>query len=149
MPCHAWGATSAPHAHIALFSSSHCLCCFPPTCVCSECDLALDVFQQLLAEGCSPNLVRPATCLMAVLDGHAAATPLMTDTQGGAAGGDAETGATMSVCPQPFAVSPRPAARQVTFNILIDIHGKQGAWAKAVEVLDHLHAQGLTAEPRT
>jgi pentatricopeptide repeat protein len=60
---------------------------------CNECDLALDVFQQLLAEGCSPNLV--------------------------------------------------------TFNILIDIHGKQGAWAKAVEVLDQLHAQGLTAEPRT
>ena len=38
---------------------------------------------------------------------------------------------------------------QVTFNILIDIHGKQGAWAKAVEVLDQLHAQGCAAEPRT
>lgn len=52
---------------------------------CSECDLALDVFQQLLAEGCAPNLV--------------------------------------------------------TFNILIDIHGKSGQWSKAVEVLDQLHQQ--------
>jgi pentatricopeptide repeat domain-containing protein 1 len=51
----------------------------------SECELALDVYQQLLAEGCSPNLV--------------------------------------------------------TFNILIDIHGKSGQWAKAVEVLDQLQAQ--------
>lgn len=43
------------------------------------------MYQQLLAEGCSPNLV--------------------------------------------------------TFNILIDIHGKSGQWAKAVEVLDQLQAQ--------
>ena len=52
---------------------------------CSECDLALDVYQQLLADGCTPNLV--------------------------------------------------------TFNILIDIHGKSGQWARAVEVLDQLQAQ--------
>ena len=55
------------------------------SCPCSECDLALDVYQQLLADGCAPNLV--------------------------------------------------------TFNILIDIHGKSGHWARAVEVLDQLQAQ--------
>jgi pentatricopeptide repeat protein len=57
--------------------------CLPS--LCSECDLALDVYQQLLADGCTPNLV--------------------------------------------------------TFNILIDIHGKSGQWARAVEVLDQLQAQ--------
>ena len=29
----------------------------------------------------------------------------------------------------------------VTFNIMIDIHGKSGQWARAVEVLDQLQAQ--------
>jgi pentatricopeptide repeat domain-containing protein 1 len=29
----------------------------------------------------------------------------------------------------------------VTFNILIDIHGKSGQWARAVEVLNQLQAQ--------
>lgn len=60
---------------------------------CSECDLALDVYQELLAEGCAPNLV--------------------------------------------------------TFNILIDIHGKAGQWARAVDVLDQAAAAGCAAEPRT
>lgn len=62
---------------------------YPPTSLfappCSECELALDVFQQLLSEGCTPNLV--------------------------------------------------------VYNILIDIHGKSGQWAKAVEVLGMLQVQ--------
>ena len=151
MPCHAWVATRAPHApHCPIFIISLPLL-LPPACVCSECDLALDVFQQLLAEGCSPNLVRLVNCLIVVLgrsrsnnthDGHTRTRATQRETQ-------RQVQPCPFARPQPFAVSPLPAAPQVTFNILIDIHGKQGAWAKAVEVLDQLHAQGLTAEPRT
>jgi len=48
-------------------------------------DLAIDVYGQLLREGCTPNLV--------------------------------------------------------TYNILIDVHGKTGNWAEAVKVLDALESQ--------
>ena len=51
----------------------------------NELELALDVYGQLLREGCTPNLV--------------------------------------------------------TYNILIDVHGKTGAWQEAVQVLDALEAQ--------
>lgn len=33
------------------------LTCTAPPFVCSECELALDVYQQLLQEGCTPNMV--------------------------------------------------------------------------------------------
>ncbi len=51
----------------------------------NELELALDVYGQLLREGCTPNLV--------------------------------------------------------TYNILIDIHGKMGNWQEAVQVLDALEGQ--------
>lgn len=51
----------------------------------NELDLAIDVYGQLLREGCTPNLV--------------------------------------------------------TYNILIDVHGKTGNWAEAVKVLDALESQ--------
>jgi len=51
----------------------------------NELDLAIDVYRQLLREGCTPNLV--------------------------------------------------------TYNILIDVHGKTGNWAEAVKVLDALESQ--------
>ena len=51
----------------------------------NELELALDVYNQLLREGCTPNLV--------------------------------------------------------TYNILIDVHGKTGQWQEAVKVLDALEAQ--------
>jgi pentatricopeptide repeat domain-containing protein 1 len=51
----------------------------------NELELALDVYSQLLREGCTPNLV--------------------------------------------------------TYNILIDIHGKMGNWQEAVAVLDALESQ--------
>lgn len=54
-------------------------------CQANELELALDVYGQLLREGCTPNLV--------------------------------------------------------TYNILIDIHGKMGNWQEAVQVLDALEDQ--------
>jgi pentatricopeptide repeat protein len=51
----------------------------------NELDLALDVYRQLLQDGCTPNLV--------------------------------------------------------TYNILIDVHGKTGQWQEAVKVLDALDLQ--------
>ena len=51
----------------------------------NELDLAIDVYSQLLREGCTPNLV--------------------------------------------------------TYNILIDVHGKTGNWSEAVKVLDALESQ--------
>ena len=51
----------------------------------NELDLAIDVYGQLLREGCTPNLV--------------------------------------------------------TYNILIDVHGKTGNWSEAVKVLDALESQ--------
>ena len=51
----------------------------------NELELALDVYNQLLREGCTPNLV--------------------------------------------------------TYNILIDVHGKTGQWQDAVKVLDALESQ--------
>ena len=56
-------------------------------------DLALDVYQQMLNEGCSPNLV--------------------------------------------------------TFNTLIDVYGKTGAWEEAIAVLDEIEQLGLEPEART
>lgn len=56
----------------------------------NELELALDVYGQLLREGCTPNLV--------------------------------------------------------TYNILIDIHGKMGNWQEAVQVLDALEGQ-VSASP--
>lgn len=57
----------------------------------NELELALDVYGQLLREGCMPNLV--------------------------------------------------------TYNILIDIHGKMGNWQEAVQVLDALEGQVRTLIP--
>lgn len=59
----------------------------------NELDLAIDVYGQLLREGCTPNLV--------------------------------------------------------TYNILIDVHGKTGNWSEAVKVLDALESQVLIALPLT
>lgn len=59
----------------------------------NELDLALDVYRQMLAEGCHPNLV--------------------------------------------------------TYNTLIDVYGKTGAWQEAIRVLDTLAAAGIQPEVRT
>lgn len=37
----------------------------------------------------------------------------------------------------------------VTYNTLIDVYGKTGAWESAIAVLDALHAQGIEPEVRT
>ena len=37
----------------------------------------------------------------------------------------------------------------VTYNTLIDVYGKTGAWEEAVAVLDALEAQGIDPEIRT
>ena len=58
-----------------------------------ELDLALDVYRQMLNEGCTPNLV--------------------------------------------------------TYNTLIDVYGKTGAWEDAIAVLDDVEEQGLEPEART
>ena len=65
----------------------------PGTAPGNELDLALDVYRQMLAEGCTPNLV--------------------------------------------------------TYNTLIDVYGKTGAWEEAIRVLDALERQGIDPEIRT
>ena len=66
---------------------------FCPHNAAGELDLALDVYQQMLNEGCTPNLV--------------------------------------------------------TFNTLIDVYGKTGAWEEAIAVLDEIEHLGLEPEART
>ena len=65
--------------------SPRALTCAPACAQANELELALDVYGQLLREGCTPNLV--------------------------------------------------------TYNILIDVHGKMGNWQEAGQVLDALESQ--------
>jgi pentatricopeptide repeat domain-containing protein 1 len=79
------------HPYLDLLLAACPVCCAAPAG--NELDLALDVYRQMLQEGCTPNLV--------------------------------------------------------TFNTLIDVYGKTGAWEEAIRVLDALEQQGIDPEIRT
>lgn len=106
----------------------------------NEMDLALDVYRQMLAEGCTPNLVTYNTLIDVYVSGFRPLnrTPALLEACGRHLCWHAMHASTASLLPHSF--------YRTTFPRL---QGKTGAWEEAIAVLDALEAQGIEPEIRT
>ena len=106
----------------------------------NEMDLALDVYRQMLAEGCTPNLVTYNTLIDVYVSGFRPLNrmPALPEAFGRHLCWHAMHASTASLLPHSF--------YRTTF---LRLQGKTGAWEEAIAVLDALEAQGIEPEIRT